>query len=186
MGFPHKSWLYNTPAQPITETLWWLDLPFGDENIEDLFFPRDYSYALQEHTTENVLNQFLSSTTCIDFPRSFSQLDQIFGDEFQENMALSTFMETPCVFAIEEHVGSYTMPCEVSPGKVLHINAGLTKSQQEQLLKVLKIQSRAFAWEYTIVKRIHTGTCVHHIYMDANVSPIRQPIRGNFTSKWAS
>ena len=76
------------PAQPVTETLWWLDCPFGDENIEYLFFPSDYSWALQEQTTKNVLNQFVSSTTCIDFPQSFSQFNQIFGDEFQENMAL--------------------------------------------------------------------------------------------------
>ena len=122
--------------------MWWLDCPFGDENIEYLFFPNDYSWALQEQTIENVLNHFVSSTTCIYFPQSFSQLDQIFGDEFQENMALSIFVETPCVFSIEEHIGSYTVPCEVIPGKFLHINAGLTKSQQEQLLKVLKSQSR--------------------------------------------
>ena len=32
------------PSQPITETLWWLDFPFGDENIEYLFFPSDYSW----------------------------------------------------------------------------------------------------------------------------------------------
>ena len=123
------------PAQPVTKTLWWLDCPFGDENIEYLFFPSDYSWALQEQTTENVLNQFVSSTTCIDFAQSFAQLDQMSGYEFQENMALSTFVNTPCVFAIEEHMGSYTMPCEVNLGKVLHINAGLTKSQQEQFLK---------------------------------------------------
>ena len=34
------------PAQLVTEDLWWLDFPFGDENIEDLFFPNDYSWAL--------------------------------------------------------------------------------------------------------------------------------------------
>ena len=102
--------------QHVTKTLCWLEFPFGDENIEDIFFPSDYSSALQEKTTENVFNQFVSSTTCIDFPQSFSQFNQIFGDEFEENMALSTFMNTPCVFAIEEHIGSYTMPCEVSPG----------------------------------------------------------------------
>ena len=124
-----------------------------------------------------VLNQFVSSSTCIDFPHSFAQLDQIFGDEVQENMALSTFVNTPCVFAIEEHMGSYTMPCEVSPGKVLHINAGLTESQQEQLLKVLKIQSGSFTWEYTDMKGIHPDTCIHHIYMDSSISPIRQPQR---------
>ena len=91
-----------------------------------------------------MLNQFVSSTTCIDFPQYFAQFDQIFGDEFQENMALSTFVETPCVFEIEKHIGFYIVPCEVIPGKVLHINTGLTESQQEQLLKVLKNQSGAF------------------------------------------
>ena len=30
-------------AQPVTETLWWLDFPFGDENTEYLFFRSDYS-----------------------------------------------------------------------------------------------------------------------------------------------
>ena len=69
------------------------------------------------------------------------------------------------------------MPCEVSPRKVLHINAGLTESQQEQLLKVLKKKYGAFAWEYTDMKGIHPDTCIHHIYMDSNISPIRQPQR---------
>ena len=124
-----------------------------------------------------MLNQFVSSTTCIDFPQYFAQFDQIFGDEFQENLALSTFVDTPCVFAIEEHKGSYTIPCEVNLGKVLHINAGLTESQQEQLLKVLKIQSKSFAWEYNDMKGIHPDTCIHHIYMDTHISPIRQPRR---------
>ena len=99
-----------------------------------------------------MLSQFVSSTTCIDFPQSFAQLNQIFGDEFQENMALSTFLDTSCVFAIEEHTNSYTIPCEVSHGKFLHINAGLSKNQKAQLLKVLKKKAGAFAWEYTNMK----------------------------------
>ena len=92
-------------------------------------------------------------------------------------MALSTFMNTPCVFVIEGHIGSYTMPCEVSPRKVLHINARLTERQKEQLLKVLKIQSGASAWEYTDMKGILPDTCNHHIYMDASISLIRKPQR---------
>ena len=86
------------PTQSVTKNLWWLDCSFGDENLDDLSLPSDYSWALQEQTTENVLNQFVSSTTCIDFPKSFAQFDQIFGDEFQENLAFSTFFDTPFVF----------------------------------------------------------------------------------------
>ena len=90
---------------------------------------------MQEQTTENVLNQFISSTTSIDFPQSFAKFDQIFGDEFQENMALSMFIETPCVFTIKEHTRPFTVPCEVNPGKILHINAGLTESQKNIFLR---------------------------------------------------
>ena len=69
------------------------------------------------------------------------------------------------------------MPCEVSLGKNLHINAALTESQQEQLLNVLKSKSRAFAWDYIDIKGIQPRTCIHHIYMDSSISPIRQPQR---------
>ena len=34
------------PAQPVTETFWWLYFPFGDENIEYIFFPSGYSWAI--------------------------------------------------------------------------------------------------------------------------------------------
>ena len=100
-GFSTQRLILYPPAQPVIETLWCLDFPFGDENIEDLFFPSDFSWALQKQTIENVLNQFVYSTTCIYFPQYFSQLDQIFGDEFNENMALSTFVETPCFFQLK-------------------------------------------------------------------------------------
>ena len=34
-----------------------------------------------------------------------------------------------------------------------------------------------FAWEYTDMKGIHPDTCIHHIYIDANISPVRKPQR---------
>ena len=89
-------------------------------------------------------------------------------------MDLSTFVETPCIFTIEEHIGSYEVPCEFSPGNVLHINVGLTESQQEQLLNVLKNQSGEFAWEYNDMKVIQPDTHIHHIYMDPTIPPVRQ------------
>ena len=59
----------------------------------------------------------------------------------------------------------------------MHINTRLSENQQAQLLQVLKKQARAFAWEYNDMKGIHPDTCIHHIYMDPNISPIRQPQR---------
>ena len=89
-------------------------------------------------------------------------------------MALSMFTETPCVFTIEEHTGPYTIPCEVGLDKFLYIKDGLSENQQAQLLKVLKKQAGAFAWEYIDMKGIQPDTCIHHIYMDPSMSPIRQ------------
>ena len=92
-------------------------------------------------------------------------------------MALSMFTETTYVFTIEEHIGPYTIPCEVGLEKFLHINAGLSENQHTHLLKVLKKQAGAFTWEYTNMKGIHPDTCIHHIYMDASISPVRHPQR---------
>ena len=68
---------------------------------------------------------------CIDFPQYFSQFDHIFRDDFQENLDLSVFTNTSCVFEIEEHIGSYTVPYDVSSRKLLHIKIGLNENQQE-------------------------------------------------------
>ena len=108
---------------------------------------------------------------------SFAQFDRIFQDEYQENLDPSIRTDVPCIFAVEESLKSYTIPCEFSPGKFLHVNANLTKTQQEKLLKVLEKQTGAFAWEYTDMKGIHPDTCVHHIYIDNKINPVRQPQR---------
>jgi hypothetical protein len=42
----------------------------------------DHYCALQEQTTENVLNQFISAITCVDFPQSFPQFEYMFGEKF--------------------------------------------------------------------------------------------------------
>ena len=55
-GLSTQRLILYPPAQPVTENLWWLDFPFGDDNFDDLSLPSDYSWALQEQTTENVLN----------------------------------------------------------------------------------------------------------------------------------
>ena len=82
-GLSTQRLILYPPTQPITENPWWLNFSFGDEDFDDLSLPSDFSLALQEKTIENVLNQFISSTTCTDFPQSFSQLDQILEMSFK-------------------------------------------------------------------------------------------------------
>ena len=81
------------------------------------------------------------------------------------------------IFEIDESATSYIMPYEISLGKFLHINFGLDADQQKQSVNVLKEQSGAFAWEYTDMKGIHLDTCIHHIYTQEEVTPIRKSQR---------
>jgi hypothetical protein len=41
----------------------------------------------------------------------------------------------------------------------------------------LKEQLGAFAWEYIDMRGVHPGTCIHHIYIQPDITPIRQPQR---------
>jgi hypothetical protein len=66
---------------------------------------------------------------------------------------------------------------EIFLGKTLNINKNLEKSQQEEITKILQKHSTAFAWEYTNMKGIDPKTCIHHIYIEENNRPIRQPQR---------
>jgi hypothetical protein len=85
----------------------------------------DHGWELQEHTTENVLNQFIYAITCVDFPQSFSQIEYMFGEEFQEKLDPSIFSSTYFIFEIDKSTTYYTIPYKISPGKFLHINSVL-------------------------------------------------------------
>jgi len=80
-------------------------------------------------------------------------------------------------FTIDEHLVSSTIPIKIGPGKSLYINYGLSPNQQKQITKVLKEQSGAFAWEYNNMRGVHPDTCIHHIYIQSEIRPVRQPQR---------
>ena len=74
-----------------------------------------------------------------------------------------------------EKFGNSTI--EIFRGKSLNINKNLEILQQEKLIKTLQEHSSAYAWEYIDMKGISLKTCIHHIYIEENCKPIRQPQR---------
>jgi hypothetical protein len=62
-------------------------------------------------------------------------------------------------------------------GKCLNINSNLEKYQEERIIQLLQKYSKAFSWDYTDMQGIHPDTCTHHIYIEENVKPVRQPQR---------
>ena len=150
----------------------WLESPYGDEDMEQPLLSISQTRGLEDQTEDDILDQFISATTSIEFPQSFSDLDHVFTEDFQEQYYPSTISSSVVLF-IDEKVGASTIPMEISPGRSLFINANLSQDQQNQLVKLLKAQPVAFAWIYTNMKGIHPDTCIHHIYMQENIR--RQP-----------
>ena len=42
---------------------------------------------------------------------------------------------------------------------------------------MLQEHSSSYAWEYTDMKGIDPNICIHHIYIEENAKPVRQPRR---------
>ena len=57
------------------------------------------------------------------------------------------------------------------------ISSSLTTPQEECLLEVLRRCKKAIGWKISDLKGISPLVCTHHIYMEEEAKPIRQPQR---------
>ena len=64
---------------------------------------------------------------------------------------------------------------EENEEKPVVISATLTEEQEIKLLKVLKENKRAIGWSISDLKGINPFICTHHIYLEGNAKPVRQP-----------
>eukprot|EP00253_Pinus_taeda_P019760 PITA_19760 len=146
------------PAKSITKVgdNEWVD----DEDIIQPVFT--ISEISEDSQILNTLENFEISS---EYDHTQFQLD--FEIEYLSSRQMS-------LYSMEEF-GSSTI--EIFPGETLNINKNLEKSQQGELTKILQRHSTAFAWEYIDMKGIDPKTCIHHIYIEENSRPIRQPQR---------
>ena len=63
----------------------WLENPYGYEEVEKLLLSISQSRGLENTTKDNILDQFISFTTSVDFPHYFYELDYFLREDFQEN-----------------------------------------------------------------------------------------------------
>ena len=117
------------PAQPVSENMLWLESPYGDEDVEQPLLSISQTRGLEDQTEDDILEQFVSATTSIEFPQSFSDLDNVFTEAFQEQYYPSATSSLVFLF-IDEKVGASTIPIEIGPGRSLFINANLPQDQQ--------------------------------------------------------
>jgi hypothetical protein len=102
----------------------------------------------------------------------------ILDKDFQESCTMDTLSTiSGSMSSGASTSGSSNEAIENFQGKTLNINSKLEEIQKEQLIKTLQKHFGAFAWEYTDMRGIHPNTCIHHIYIEDNSKPIRQPQR---------
>ena len=94
-------------------------------------------------------------------------------DQFQEKSSIEYLSSRQMSLYSMEEFGSSTI--KIFPGRTLNINNNLEKLQQEKLIKTLQQHSAAYAWEYTDMKGISPKIFIHHMYIEENYRPIRQP-----------
>eukprot|EP00253_Pinus_taeda_P013839 PITA_13839 len=157
-GNSTKKFNLYPPAKAITEIRdnEWID---DEDTIQPVFTISEISENSQ---ILNTLENF----------QIYSEYDHTQFQLASENEYLSSRQMS--LFSMEEFGSS---AIEIFPRKTLNINKNLEKSQHEELTKILQKHSTAFAWEYTDMKGIDPNTCIHHIYIEENSRPIRQPQR---------
>eukprot|EP00253_Pinus_taeda_P034423 PITA_34423 len=128
-----------------------------EDDIQPLFTITEISEDSQ------ILNTMENFETSSEYDHA--QFQEISNIEYLSSSQMS-------LYSMEEF-GSSTI--EIFLGMTLNINKNLEKLQQEELTKILQKHSAAFAWEYTDMKGIDPKTCIHHIYIEENSRPIRQP-----------
>jgi hypothetical protein len=131
---------------------------------------------LKIQSEDDFLNLFISVVDCTQFPEVPRTYNHIFHKDFQENFD-PTGTTSFLVSSIKETTDPYCITVEISPGKTLNISADLDSEQQKQLISLLQKHSGAFSWDYKDMPGIHPDTCTHHIYLQENARPVRQPQR---------
>eukprot|EP00253_Pinus_taeda_P003091 PITA_03091 len=157
-GNSTKKFNLYPPAKEITEVgdNEWID---DEDTIQPVFTISEIS---EDSQILNTLENFEISS---EYDDTQFQLDS--DIEYLSSRQMS-------LYSMEEF-GSSSI--ESFPGKTLNINKNLEKSQQGELTKILQKHFTALAWEYTDMKGIHPKTCIHHIYIEENSKPMRQPQR---------
>eukprot|EP00253_Pinus_taeda_P021687 PITA_21687 len=80
-----------------------------------------------------------------------------------EDELISNFISEPSSTLAGSSSKSITI--EIELGKTLNINPNLTDDKKQQLLKLLRENKQAFAWDYTYMKGISPKLCTHRIYI---------------------
>eukprot|EP00253_Pinus_taeda_P021920 PITA_21920 len=125
----------------------------------------------KDQTEDDAINNFISQTESRSHTQCF-MIEAAFDSELEEDP-----LKDPHDQAIPVTVVANSKVVEIEPGKTLNINANLTSHQEVKLVNLLQKYKGAFAWDYPDMKGIDPQLCTHHIYIEKDARPVRQPQR---------
>eukprot|EP00253_Pinus_taeda_P017050 PITA_17050 len=145
----------------------WVD--YEDEEAQRIL-TIGQALTLKNSTEDELISNFISEPSSVS-SEIHNHLTTILESESQNNL------ETEDSSQILAGSPSKSVTIEIEPGKTLNINPNLTDDQKQQLMKLLKENREAFAWDYTDMKWISPELCTHRIYIKEGSRPVCQPQR---------
>eukprot|EP00253_Pinus_taeda_P023260 PITA_23260 len=158
--YPHATPMINNDNSV------WLD--YEDEETQPILTVRQ-ALTLKDSTEDELIN-FISKPSSVS-PEIHNHFTAILESKSQHNL------ETENLPQILAGSPSKSITVEIEPGKTLNINPNLTDDQKQQLMKLLRENKEAFAWDYTDMKGISPELCTHRIYIKEGSQPVCQPQR---------
>eukprot|EP00253_Pinus_taeda_P028310 PITA_28310 len=163
-----QSTLYShaTPMINNDNSIW---VDYEDEETQPILTIRQ-ALTLKNSTEDELISNFIYEPSSVS-SEIHNHLTTILESESQNNL------ETENSSQILVGSPSKSVTIEIEPGKTLNINPNLTDDQKQQLMKLLKENKEAFAWDYKDMKGISPELCTHRIYIKEGSRPVCQPQR---------
>eukprot|EP00253_Pinus_taeda_P025855 PITA_25855 len=125
----------------------------------------------KDQTEDDAINNFISETELTSHTQCH-MIKATFDNEVEEEPLKDAHDHTIPVTSV-----AHSKIVEIKPGKTLNINADLTLEQETKLIHILTKYKDTFAWDYPDMKGIDPQLCTHHIYIENDARPVRQPQR---------
>ena len=160
------------PAQPSLSIIKTRKQPISYlmENIRSPLTIED-ALEFKVQTEDDIINTYINKPDVVCHPKCH-MIEANLDNEIEED-PLQDFSDQ----SIPTNSIYNSKTVEIEPGKTLNINKNLTEDQAQRLVQLLRKYKEAFAWDYLDMKGIDPQLCMHHIYIEKDVRPIRQPQR---------
>eukprot|EP00253_Pinus_taeda_P003383 PITA_03383 len=145
----------------------WLD--YEDGETQPILTVRQ-ALTFKDSTEDELISNFIYEPSSVS-PEIHNHFTAILKSESQQNLETENLPQTLASNS------SKSITVEIEPGKTLNINPNLTDDKKQQLMKLLRENKEAFAWDYTDMNGISPELCTHRIYIKEGSRPVCQPQR---------